>query len=190
MFRDHQKKGPPSSTVPKAAATTPVVVTRALLSQWGYSIAAHLQCCRSRSPTDVPLLELPQLVRWGDLLDSMAMKAVQQSVLPRIACGQRLYHHHTPPPPLRKHRENEENDGQTRSWCLDKAVLASRSTKRIYVTENLPIPHPKHSCRNRALEHSVQAVLSKFWRSSLPIRGIRSMNVGGTTTCRRTPLCW
>ena len=28
-----------------------------------------------------------------------------------------------PPPPLRKHRENQENDGHTGSWCLDKAVL-------------------------------------------------------------------
>ena len=29
-----------------------------------------------------------------------------------------------PPPPLRKHQENQECDGQTGSWCLDKAVLA------------------------------------------------------------------
>ena len=26
--------------------------------------------------------------------------------------------------PLRKHQESQENDGQTRSRCLDKAVLA------------------------------------------------------------------
>ena len=28
------------------------------------------------------------------------------------------------PPPLHKHAESQENDGQTRSRCLDKAVLA------------------------------------------------------------------
>ena len=46
-----------------------------------------------------------------------------------------------------------------------------------YVTENLPIPHPQHNCRNRALEHNVQTNFSKFWRSSLPIRGIRSCGI-------------
>ena len=36
IFMDHQKKGPPNSTVPKFAATTPAVgVTRVLLSQGG-----------------------------------------------------------------------------------------------------------------------------------------------------------
>ena len=29
-----------------------------------------------------------------------------------------------PPSALRKHQEIQENDGQTGSWCLDKAVLA------------------------------------------------------------------
>ena len=29
-----------------------------------------------------------------------------------------------PPSPLRKHQESHESDGQTGSWCLDKAVLA------------------------------------------------------------------
>ena len=43
--------------------------------------------------------------------------------------------------------------------------------------QDLPIPHPKHNCRNRALEHNVQANFSKFWRSSLPIRGIRSCGI-------------
>ena len=46
-----------------------------------------------------------------------------------------------------------------------------------YVTENVPIPHPQHNCRNRALGHNVQANFSKFWRSSLPIRGIRSCGI-------------
>ena len=30
----------------------------------------------------------------------------------------------TPHPPLRKHQPGQESDGQTGSWCLDKAVLA------------------------------------------------------------------
>ena len=29
-----------------------------------------------------------------------------------------------PPPRLRKPQEGQESDGQTESWCLDKAVLA------------------------------------------------------------------
>ena len=29
-----------------------------------------------------------------------------------------------PPPSLRKHRQGQENDGHTGSWCLDKVVLA------------------------------------------------------------------
>ena len=29
----------------------------------------------------------------------------------------------TPPPPLRQHQESQNNDGQTGSCCLDKAVL-------------------------------------------------------------------
>ena len=28
------------------------------------------------------------------------------------------------PPPLRKHQESKKNNGQTRSRCLDKVVLA------------------------------------------------------------------
>ena len=32
--------------------------------------------------------------------------------------------HHATAPPLRKHQPGQESDGQTRSWCLDKAVLA------------------------------------------------------------------
>ena len=43
-----------------------------------------------------------------------------------------------------------------------QCLRATPGTKRTYVTENLPIPHPKHNCRNRALEHSVQANFSKF----------------------------
>ena len=50
-------------------------------------------------------------------------------------------------------------------------------TKRTYVTGNLPIPHPKHNCRGRALEHNVQANFSKFWWSSLHIRGISSCGI-------------
>ena len=52
-----------------------------------------------------------------------------------------------------------------------------RGTKRTYVTENLPIPHPNHNCCNRALQPYVQAFFSMFWRSSLPIRGIRSSGI-------------
>ena len=29
-----------------------------------------------------------------------------------------------PPPAVRKKQENQESDGQSGSWCLDKAVLA------------------------------------------------------------------
>ena len=60
-----------------------------------------------------------------------------------------------PPPPLRKHQENQESDGRTRSWCLDKAVLARdvRYQKNA-CPENLPIPQAQYranSCnlRNR-----------------------------------------
>jgi hypothetical protein len=31
-----------------------------------------------------------------------------------------------PPPPLRKHQENQKNDGQTESRCVDKAVLPQK----------------------------------------------------------------
>ena len=82
----------------------------------------------------------------------------------------------TPPPPhptpLRKHLESQENE-------LDKAVLVRNAwyhnmSLGTYVTENLPIPHPKHNCCNR---HTVQTNFSKFWRSSLPISGIRSCGI-------------
>jgi hypothetical protein len=83
-----------------------------------------------------------------------------------------------PPPTLRKHQPGQESDGQTESWCLDKAVQPrdARYQKKA-CPKNLPIPHPKHNSRNRALEHNVQANFSKFWRSSLPIRGIRSLGI-------------
>ena len=54
------------------------------------------------------------------------------------------------------------------AWT-QQCLRATCGTKRTYVTENLPIPHPKHNCCNRALEHNVQANFSNFWRSSLPI---------------------
>ena len=86
--------------------------------------------------------------------------------------------HPTPPPPLRKHKENQESDGQTGSWRLDKAVLARNARyQKNACPENLPIPHPEHNSHNRALEHNVLANFSKFWRSSLPIRGIRSCGI-------------
>ena len=80
--------------------------------------------------------------------------------------------------PLRKHQPGQESDGQTGSWCLDKAVQPrdARYQKKA-CPKNLPIPHPKHNSRNRALEHHVQANFSKFWRSSLLIRGIRSLGI-------------
>ena len=81
----------------------------------------------------------------------------------------------TPPPPLRKHQPGQESDGQTGSWCLDKAVQPRNARyQKKACPKNLPIPHSKHDSRNRALEHNVQANFSKFWRSSLPIRGIRN----------------
>ena len=48
-----------------------------------------------------------------------------------------------PPPPLRKHQESQESDGQTGSWCLDKAVLARDAQyQKNTCPKNLPIPHP------------------------------------------------
>ena len=62
------------------------------------------------------------------------------------------------PPPPRKHPESHQNDGNTGSRAKTSPCLrATRGTKRAYVTGNLPIPHPKHNCRNRALQHNVQA---------------------------------
>ena len=61
-----------------------------------------------------------------------------------------------PPPPLRKHQPGQESDGQTGSWCLDKAVqLRDARYQKKACPKNLPIPHPKHNSRNRALEHNV-----------------------------------
>ena len=61
---------------------------------------------------------------------------------------------------------------------MDSACLcAARGIKRTYVAKILPIPDPEHNCRNRALEHNVQANFSKFWTSSLPIRGIRGCGI-------------
>ena len=81
-----------------------------------------------------------------------------------------------PHPPLCQ--SGQESDGQTGSWCLDKAVqLRDARYQQKACPKNLPIPHPKHNSRNRALEHNVQANFSKFWRSSLPIRGIRSLGI-------------
>ena len=57
-----------------------------------------------------------------------------------------------PAPPLRKHQPGQESDGQTGSWCLDKAVQPrdARYQKKA-CPENLPIPHPNHNSRNRAV---------------------------------------
>ena len=57
-------------------------------------------------------------------------------------------------PPLRKHQPGQESDGQTGSWCLDKVVQPRDAwyQKKI-CPKNLPIPHPQHNSRNRALEH-------------------------------------
>ena len=85
-----------------------------------------------------------------------------------------------PTNPLRKHQESQESDGQTGSRCLDKAVLVHKHNAQYQKNacpKNLPIPYPKHNSHNRALEHNVRANFSKFWRSSLPIRGIRSCGI-------------
>ena len=57
-----------------------------------------------------------------------------------------------PAPPLRKHQPGQESDRQTWSWCLDKAVQPrdTRYQKKA-CPENLPIPHPNHNSRNRAV---------------------------------------
>ena len=57
-----------------------------------------------------------------------------------------------PAPPLRKHQPGQESDGQTGSWCLDKSVQPrdARYQKKA-CPENLPIPHPNHNSRNRAV---------------------------------------
>ena len=63
-----------------------------------------------------------------------------------------------PPPPF---AQAPGKSGKRRSdWVpvlRQSAASARRAVpKRVYVTENLPIPHPKHNCRDRALEHNVQ----------------------------------
>ena len=64
--------------------------------------------------------------------------------------------HKGSPPPLCKHQPGEENDGQTGSWCLDKAMQPRDARyQQNACPENLPIPDPKHASRNRALEHVV-----------------------------------
>ena len=61
-----------------------------------------------------------------------------------------------PAPPLRKHQPGQESDGPTRSWCLDKMVQPRDAQyQKKACPKNLPIPHPKHNSRNRALEHNV-----------------------------------
>ena len=57
-----------------------------------------------------------------------------------------------PPPPLCKHQLGQESDGQTGSWCLDKAVQPRDAwDQKKACPENLPIPHPKHNSQNRAV---------------------------------------
>ena len=52
------------------------------------------------------------------------------------------------PPHLRKHGLGQENDGHTRSGCLDKVVLACNVQCQ--------------KCRNRALEHNLQHFSASF----------------------------
>ena len=54
-----------------------------------------------------------------------------------------------PSPPLHKHQSGQESDSQTGSWCLDAWYQKKACPK------DLPILHPKHNSRNRALEHNV-----------------------------------
>ena len=57
-----------------------------------------------------------------------------------------------PRPPLRKHQPGQESDGQTGSWCLDKAVQQRDAWyQKKACPENLPIPHPNHNNRNRVV---------------------------------------
>ena len=96
----------------------------------------------------------------------------------RRPARQKVHFSRYPTPPLRKHPESHHNDDNTGSRAETSPCLrATRGTKRTYVTGNLPIPHPKHNCRNRALQHNVQANFSEFWSSSLPIRAIRSCGI-------------
>ena len=75
------------------------------------------------------------------------------------------------PPPLRKQQESQENDGHPGSWCLDKAVLPR---DRAVPKERMS---PK-TCPYLTLSTIVGAAFfNKFWRSSLPIRGIRSCGI-------------
>ena len=57
-----------------------------------------------------------------------------------------------PPPLLRKHQPGQESDGQTGTWCLDKALQPRNARyKKKSCPKNLPIPHPKHNSRYRAV---------------------------------------
>ena len=50
-----------------------------------------------------------------------------------------------------------------------------RSTKKTYVTENLPIPHPKHNCRNRAADWEEDGVKRGMMPNPMPIPHIFEM---------------
>ena len=77
-----------------------------------------------------------------------------------------LWANYPPPPPpcaiTLKVRKMTVRPGPS-AWTRH-CLRATRGAKRTYVTTNLQTPHPKHNCRNRALEHNVQANFSKFWR--------------------------
>ena len=60
---------------------------------------------------------------------------------------------------------------------LCPCLRVTSGTKKTYVTENLSVSHCTHMYCNRTLEQNVQANFSKFWRSSLPIRGITSSGI-------------
>ena len=53
------------------------------------------------------------------------------------------------PPPLRKHTENQENDGQTGSQCLDKAVLAHNAQYQ----KNVCLRKPAHTSPSAQLSY-------------------------------------
>ena len=75
-----------------------------------------------------------------------------------------------PPPPFASTQKVRKRTARLGPGAWTRQCFrVVHGTKRTYVTENLPIPHPKHNCCIRALEHNVQANFSKFWRSSLPI---------------------
>ena len=79
-----------------------------------------------------------------------------------------------PPPPLSKQAKSQKNDRQAGS-CLDKTMLAREARYQKNLCHRNPAPtSPNPNCCNRVLQHYLQANFSMFWRSSLPIRGIRS----------------